>query len=370
MGNLSRGEPNRAQTTVGTAIGGRSILALVSGVALVAAACTGGTGATAGPGQSGAPSGAPASSPPEELVDISYSFDWKPDADWAAMIWADELGYFAEEGVNVEWVEGNGSSATLPLLGAGEFDLAQVAAPPLVLSVPEGIPVTVVGMQVAESPNVLICNETIETPADLVGATYADQVGEFEHALWLAWAQANDVDVNEVNVVPATGESSDILFIEGQLDCFIAFWTDARFLLVQDERPGEENLFYIRDSLDIAGLGTAANNSFLQENPDAVRGFLRGLARGAQHMVNNRDATIDMMLEKMPQHDRPNMTHSVDSYIDLWASEIAMELGILGFTGERWEATREALVGGGLMEDGDISGLYSTEYLPDPPILP
>jgi hypothetical protein len=35
-----------------------------------------------------------------------------------------------------------------------------------------------------------------------------------------------------------------------------------------------------------------------------------------------------------------------------------------------WDATKQVLVDAGLLEDLDISGLYTTEYLPDPPVLP
>ena len=236
-------------------------LVIVASLAMIAAACA-------------------EDSEPEGPVTIRFSFDWKQDGDWAPLIWADELGYFDEEGIAVEWMEGDGSSAVLPLLGAGELDIAQISAPPLVLSVPEGIPLTVVGVQGTGSPNVFICDPSIKTPAGLAGKTYADQVGEFEHGLWLAWVEANDVDIDAVNVVPATGESGDVLFLAGELDCYIDFWTSGAVPEVMNAREGEESLFFVRDSLDIYGQSTAVNNDFLAENPERRQGIPPGLCKG------------------------------------------------------------------------------------------
>ena len=307
---------------------------------------------------------------PAGPVTIRFSFDWKQDGDWAPLIWADELGYFEEEGIVVEWMEGDGSSAVLPLLGAGELDIAQISAPPLVLSVPEGIPLTVVGVQGTGSPNVFLCDPSIKTPADLAGKTYADQVGEFEHGLWLAWVEANNVDIDAVNVVPATGESGDVLFLAGELDCYIDFWTSGAVPEVMNAREGEESLFFVKDSLDIYGQSTAVNNDFLAENPDAVRGYLRAYAKGVQYAINNRDATIAKLVEEMPENDPGSLEWSVDRYIEQWNTELSRAEGILAFEGAGFEATKDALVGADLMEDVDISDLYTLDYLPDPPIKP
>ena len=325
------------------------VLLLAAVVALVASAC--------------------AEEEAEDVV-IRFSFDWKMDGDWAPLIWAGENGYFEEEGLNVEWMEGDGSSAVLPLLGAGELEIAQISAPPLVLSVPEGIPVTVVGVQGTGSPNVFLCDPSIQTPADLAGKRYADQVGEFEHALWIAWTAANNVNIADVDVVPATGESGDVLFIEGELDCYIDFWTSGVIPEVLGARDGEESLFFVRDSLDIYGQSMAVNNDFLDEHPDAVRGFLKAYARGVQYAVNNRDATLEKLIEEMPANDPDSLAWSIDRYIEQWNNELSRAEGILAFEARGFEATKTALVDADLMPDVDISGLYTFEYLPDPPITP
>ena len=60
----------------------------------------------------------------------------------------------------------------------------------------------------------------------------------------------------------------------------------------------------------------------------------------------------------------------VEKYADFWRSEQPSQGGLLSFTPEMWDATKQVLVDAGLLEDIDISGMYTTEYLPDPPVLP
>jgi NitT/TauT family transport system substrate-binding protein len=304
-----------------------------------------------------------------EATSISFGWDWLPDGDWAPMLWAEENGYFEEENLDVTYEAGEGSSATLPLIASGEFDMGQISAPPLVLSVPEDLPVTVVGVMQTASPNVILCDGSIQEPQDMEGRVFGDQAGEFEHALWIAWAAANDVDVDAVNSQPVSG-GSDVLFTDGELDCYIDFWTSGAMVNLTEGRPGEETTFLIRDSLDIYGHTMAVNNDFLEENPEAVRGFLRAYAEGMKYASDHPDETVDLLLERFPELDRAAEEWSVPKYIEAWNSDLAREEGFLAFEPDGWESTLDAIVAGGLMEEVDISDLYTTEYLPEDPVMP
>jgi len=343
------------------------LLAVVATCVVAITACTSGS--------SPAPSGAASGPPAGETTTIKFTFDWKPDGDWAPLLLAEENGYFAEEGIEVEYVEGNGSSDALPLIGSGVMHIGQISGPPLIQSVPQDVPVTAVGVMMTASPNVIICNEKVQEPKDLEeGHIFGDQVGEFEHAIWVAWADANDIDVSKVNVVPATG-ASDVEFIEGRIDCRIEFYTSGAMIGLQEGYPGEENLFLVRDSLTLYGHTMVVNNDFLAANPEAVRGFLSAWAKGMKDTVDDPQAAIDLIIEKFPDKDndegRAATEWSVEKYVESWV-ESAEGGGFLTFADDGWTSTKDAIVEGGLTngEDIDISNLYTTEYLPDPAVTP
>jgi NitT/TauT family transport system substrate-binding protein len=333
------------------------------------------TGAGAATTQPSAATGTTQPSAAAAPTTIKFTFDWKPDGDWAPLLLAEKNGYLAEENIKVEYVEGNGSSDALPLIGSGVMDIGQISGPPLIQSIPQEVPVTAVGVMMTASPNVIICNEKAKTPKDLEkGLIFGDQVGEFEHAIWVAWAAANQIDVSKVNVVPATG-ASDIEFIEGRIDCRIEFYTSGAMIGLTEGHEGEENLFLIRDSLTLYGHTMVVNNDFLAANPEAVKGFLRAWAKGMKDVVADEAAAVALLIEKFPDKASAEGTAatewSVDKYAESW-TQSAGSNGFLTFADDGWKSTKDAIVQGGLTngEDIDISKLYSDDYLPDPAIQP
>lgn len=336
------------------------IFAVLAASMVAIAACT--------PAASSAPSAA-------ATTTIKFTFDWKPDGDWTPLLFAEKNGYLAAEGIKVEFVEGNGSSDALPLIGAGGMDMGQISGPPLIQGVPQDVPVTAVGVMMTASPNVIICNEKVKTPKDLEkGLIFGDQVGEFEHAIWIAWADANNIDISKVDVVPATG-ASDIEFIEGRIDCRIEFYTSGAMVGLTEGYPGEENLFLVRDSLTLYGHTMVVNNDFLAANKDAVKGFVQAWAKGMKDVVADPDAAVALFLEKFPEADneegRKALEWSVEKYAESW-KQSAGSTGFLTFTDAGWASTKDAIVDGGLTNgaDIDISDLYTSEYLPSPAVTP
>jgi ABC-type nitrate/sulfonate/bicarbonate transport system substrate-binding protein len=313
----------------------------------------------------------PSAAPPTELLQMDYTMDWKPDGDWAPYLWAVENGYFAEEGLEVSMTAGDGSSAALPLIATGQMDIGQISGPPLVQSVSEGFPVTSVGVQMAASPLVLLADadKGIETVQDLEGKRVAVQEGEFEGAVWDAFVAATGIDGSTIEEVPAAG-GADALFLDKQVDAFMDFYTSGALINLTENREGNETLFLIRDYLDILGHTTVVNNDFLAQNPDAVRAFLRAWARGMLYTIEHQPETVDLILEKYPENDRAATEWSVARYAEFWSEDQAQAGGLLSFTPELWDSTKQVMVDAGLMEDVDISGLFTTDYLPDPPIMP
>jgi NitT/TauT family transport system substrate-binding protein len=333
-----------------------SLIPLASVLALVVAAC-----ATGG--------GSQVSEARQEKVEIRYSFDWVPDSDWAAIVWADELGYFAEEGISVDYRPGD--PQLMQVLASNEVDIAQVPGPQTVLGFSEGLPITVVGVQLPESPLVLLADRDkgIVEPKDIEGNKVAVQAGEFEGFVWEAWAKAQGIDRSEVEEVPAGG-TADVLFVDHQVDVFMDFYTSGAMVELTKGREGREKLFLIRDTLDIIGQSQVVHNDFLSEHPEAVRGFLKAWARGAKYAIDHPEETVELILEKFTELERPAVEWSTARYLEAWQSDQPRSGGLLSFTPAMWNSTKEVLVNADLMEEMDISEMYTDEFLPNPPIFP
>src|ERR687895_464195 len=94
----------------------RRSFGLLCATALLVAACGGPGGGAASPGRSpsgspagspGAPpEGSPAGSPQAGLTQVRLQLQWEPQAQFAGYFAADREGYYAEEGLQVEFLRG------------------------------------------------------------------------------------------------------------------------------------------------------------------------------------------------------------------------------------------------------------------------
>lgn len=300
---------------------------------------------------------------------INYTFDWKCQGDWAPALLAQKNGYFSDENLEVNFTEGDGGSTALVLIASGEQDMGQISAAPVVLGLGQDYPVTAVGVQMSKNPVVIIADGEIESPKDLEGHTLFAQEDQFEGAIWEAWAADNGVDTDKVESVPAR---ADYLtqFVGRKLDAMVGFYPANATWEMTEQREGDEHIFFMDESLPTYGHATVVNNSFLEDNPEAVRGFLRAWAKGMEYAIQNPDESVELVLDECPVNEPEPLAFSLEAYTDFWASPQAEKDGLLSFTGAGWEATKDVLVGAGFMDDVDVSELYSTDYLPEEPVRP
>ncbi|AAK03347.1 ABC transporter substrate-binding protein [Pasteurella multocida] len=153
---------------------------------------------------------------------LTLLLDWFVNPDHAAIIVAQQKGYFAQQGLDVEIVEPADPSLPPKLVAAGKADLAVDYQPQLQIQVAEDLPLTRVGTLVATPLNSLIVLEksAIKSLADLKGKKIGYSVSGFEDSLlkaMLGSANLTDKDIEMVNVNWSLSPS----LISGQVDAVI-----------------------------------------------------------------------------------------------------------------------------------------------------
>ncbi|HHT7856769.1 ABC transporter substrate-binding protein [Pasteurella multocida] len=153
---------------------------------------------------------------------LTLLLDWFVNPDHAAIIVAQQKGYFAQQGLDVEIVEPADPSLPPKLVAAGKADLAADYQPQLQIQVAEDLPLTRVGTLVATPLNSLIVLEksAIKSLADLKGKKIGYSVSGFEDSLlkaMLSSVNLTDKDIEMVNVNWSLSPS----LISGQVDAVI-----------------------------------------------------------------------------------------------------------------------------------------------------
>lgn len=134
---------------------------------------------------------------------MTLMLDWFVNPDHGPIILAEELGYFAEAGLDVEIVAPANPSDPPKMAAAGRVDLAVSYQPQLHLQVAEGLPLLRVGTLVATPLNCLLVLEDgpVDEIADLEGRRIGFSVAGVEEALLSAMLATAGLTLDDVEMV-------------------------------------------------------------------------------------------------------------------------------------------------------------------------
>jgi putative hydroxymethylpyrimidine transport system substrate-binding protein len=218
---------------------------------------------------------------------MTVLLDWFINPDHGPIIVAQEKGYFADQGLEVEIVAPADPSAPPRLVAAGQADLAVSYQPQLHLQIHEGLPLKRVGTLVATPLNCLLVleNGPIKSPADLKDKKIGFSVAGVEEAVLGAVLGKYDVALSDVEMINVNFSLSPSL-MSGQVDAVIGAYRN--FELNQMDIEGEPGTcFYIEEE------GVPSYDELIYvANPETmdaeiVARFLRATELATQYIVNN-----------------------------------------------------------------------------------
>ncbi|KCV81995.1 ABC transporter substrate-binding protein [Actibacterium atlanticum] len=235
-----------------------------------------------------------AASPAFAADKFTVMLDWFINPDHGPIIVAQEKGYFADQGLEVEIVPPADPSDPPKLAAAGKADLAVSYQPQLHLQVAEGMPLKRVGTLVATPLNCLLVLEDgpVKTPADLKGGKIGYSVAGVEEALLTAILAKYGLVMDDVELVNVNWSLSPSL-MSGQVDAVLGAYRNFELNQMDIEGvPGK--CFYIEEE----GVPTydeliyVANPELMDK--DAVRRFLRATELATQYIVNHPEESWEI----------------------------------------------------------------------------
>lgn len=218
---------------------------------------------------------------------MTVLLDWFVNPDHGPIIVAQEKGYFADQGLEVEIIAPADPSDPPKLVAAGKAELAISYQPQLHLQVAEGLPLKRVGTLVATPLNCLLVLEDgpIKTIADLKGGKIGYSVAGVEEALLTAILEKHGLTMSDVELVNVNWSLSPSL-MSGQVDAVLGAYRN--FELNQMTIEGVEGkCFYIEEE----GVPTYDELIYVanpnEMDPALLRRFLRATELATQFIVNH-----------------------------------------------------------------------------------
>jgi putative hydroxymethylpyrimidine transport system substrate-binding protein len=228
-----------------------------------------------------------AAAPARAADELTLMLDWFVNPDHATLLVAQEKGYFAAAGLEVEMVAPADPNDPPKLVAAGQADLAISYQPQLHVQVDQGLPLRRIATLVATPLNclVVLADGPIKSIADLRGRKVGFSVGGFEDALLKAMLSRAGLGLDDVTLVNVNFSLSPSL-IAGNVDAVIGAFRN--FELNQMDivkRPGRA--FYVEEH----GVPTydeliVVANAAKLDDPRWPR-FVVALEEAAQFLVNH-----------------------------------------------------------------------------------
>jgi NitT/TauT family transport system substrate-binding protein len=248
-----------------------------------------------------------------------------------------QLGYFEEEGVEVELVRVQQTPSALAAIQAGEGEMANISVDALLQLVAAGNS----DLRAVISPNkslpFLIAGiSEIATPADLAGHTFGvGRVGSLDHSLSEMVLEAQGVDTTTLEIV--TLGQPDIraqALAAGQIDATtisIGVWMSL---------PESEGLHVIVPQADYYAAAPVVNKvnmvttETLETRREEVAGVVRALIRISREFAENPSAWVDAMATARPDVPRENLEVLAEAFAESWSVNGGLSLEELTYTAD------------------------------------
>jgi ABC-type nitrate/sulfonate/bicarbonate transport system substrate-binding protein len=335
-----------------------ALLSMVAATTLVATAC-------------GSSSGGTTQSAGKTLTNVRFQFDWLPTSGDLPVLAAQKFGWFEEEGLKVTTVPGGPETNPIQLVSTGQKDIGISGAVAVLQVHAKSAPVTAVGLIQPKDPAGLICNPNKgldpANPKSLEGHSIGIQDNSFYNSLVETWLTKKGVDRSKVKEIVVG--SDPVVMFAGKVDCFPDFLT---LVPVKAEQYFHKpaTLFSIDDIGSIAQL-VIANNSFMKEHPEQVRGFVTAYAKGMQWALRHQDEAIDLVTKSYPSLAKDVVKVEAPALMKYWVSDAQRQNGLMWMDTAEWQPVYQALEGTSFLPKPlNVNEVFTTAFLPTPPIMP
>ena len=303
----------------------------------------------------------------EETEKITFVLDWTPNTNHTGLYASESLGYFEDQGLEVEIVQPPEDGAdALVASGKAKFGVSFQDTMAPGGAGDNALPATVVAALIQHNTSGIISRkgEGIDTPKGMEGKKYATWDSPIEVAMIQDIVEEDGGDFSKVEMIPSTVTDEVSALESKSVD---AIWIFYAWAGIKFELSGiETDYFAFKDINPVFDYYTPvviANNDFLEEEQETAKKFLTALRDGYDYAIENPEEAADILCEAAPELDKDLVLASQEYLKDQYKAEVA-QWGYID--PERWNAFYQWLNENGLTETEipDNTG-FSNDYLPE-----
>lgn len=308
----------------------------------------------------------------QDLKPVKFTLDWKFEGPAAGFLIAKERGYFEDEGLDVTIDSGNGSSGAVTRVASGAYDIAMADINSMMEFNASNPGQAMKSMFIVYNapPFALFTlkKSGIDSIEKMAGKTFGAPVFDAPRKLFPAFAQATGLEKDSVTWESMDPPLREPMLLRGDVDGISGFYFTS-LLNLRNLGVGKDdlNIWQYRDQgLDLYGNGLIASPALMQEDPEAVTGFLRAVVKGWRDVIADPQAGIaavkkaDPLIDEALELDRLQM--AIDN--NVLTDEVKAN-GMGGIDEARMQkAIDQVTYAFGIEEKPAVSDVFTPEFLP------
>ena len=304
---------------------------------------------------------------------IKFTLDWKFEGPSAGFLLALDKGYFKAEDLDVTIDSGNGSVEAIPRVATGAYQMGFGDINSVMKFLDEDPTQKVKAVyMVYERPTFAVVGRkslgVTEDPKSLEGKKLGAPPPDGAFAQWKAFKEVAKIDDSKITIQSIGCPVREPMLAKGDVDAVFGFAFSV-ILNLKAQGISDDDIATIlmaEHGLNLYGNAVLVNTDFAKENPQAVKGFLKALAKGFADAVKNPEEGVAAVLKRNEtlnpdiELQRLNMANSMNI-----KTPYVIENGMGGVDPARLAASMETLkVSIGLKGNVKAEQVFDASYLP------
>jgi len=299
---------------------------------------------------------------PAALQTIRLPMGYLPSVQYAPFYVAEARGYFAEEGLALEFdyaFETDG----VKLVGANDLPFSLASGEQVLLARQQDLPVVYVLGWWQDYPVAIAASASsgIDDPADLAGRTIGiPLLGGASYIGYAAMMSANGLPLDAATL-QVIGFTQAEALQAGQIEAAVVYANNEPIVLASQGFP--VNVLRVADYVTLASNGIITNEATLRDDPELVHRMLRATVRGLQDTLDDPDAAFEIC--KRYVEGLSGETEAIQRQV-LAESLLFWKADRLGYSQPAaWENMQRVMIEADLLADPqDLAQAYTNEFVP------
>lgn len=299
--------------------------------------------------------------PAQGLRKVRLGVGYIPDVQFTPLYVAQNKGYFAAEGLEVD-IQYGFENDFVALAAQGEREFAVASGDQIILARAQGLPITYVMKWYQRYPVALMAkaDKGITKPEDLAGKKVglpglfgASFIG-WKALLYAAKLDENAIKVEEIGFTQAAAIQQDLV--------------DAAMIYIANEpnqlrsQGIEVKVIEVSDYIDLVSNGLVVGDKLMADDSDLVQRMVRATLHGLQDTIDHPDDAFAIARKVIPEitdDKAPTQRKVLDDSIKLWQSDKLGESDP-----QDWQTSVEFMSKTGLLQKTlEPDSLYTNKFV-------